>query len=347
MADRPNYDSPWKIVLDNYFPEFVAFFFPHIFNDIDWERSYEFLDKELQQIMRDAESGDRYVDKLVKVWRKSGNETWVLVHVEVQASRESQFKERMYIYNYRAFDRYERKVASLAILTDENLNWRPTYYEYDLWGSKVRLDFLVAKLLDYKGKAAELEANPNPFALVVLAHLQSLATRNWPDERLVEKLTLTQLLYERGYTSDDIYKLFRFLDWLLILPPALERKFEDKMEVFVTERKMEYVSVWERNIEKRIAERITERVTQKVTNEVTQKVTNEVTQGLLRDNVLRILTARFGDVPVYLRNGLGHVTDATMLDALLTDAVVCDSLDSFEVIFTNRLSESSDKDTSS
>ena len=35
MAD---YDSPWKEMLDGYFPAFMAFFFPAAAAEIDWSR---------------------------------------------------------------------------------------------------------------------------------------------------------------------------------------------------------------------------------------------------------------------------------------------------------------------
>ncbi|NEO01472.1 MAG: hypothetical protein F6K50_40605, partial [Moorea sp. SIO3I7] len=41
----------------------------------------------------------READKLVKVWRTDGQETWVLIHVEVQSQYESVFAERIYVYN--------------------------------------------------------------------------------------------------------------------------------------------------------------------------------------------------------------------------------------------------------
>ena len=69
--------------LDRYFEAFLAFFFPQAHADIDWARRYEMLDKEFQQIVREAEQGRRVVDKLVKVWLKSGEERWILIHVEV------------------------------------------------------------------------------------------------------------------------------------------------------------------------------------------------------------------------------------------------------------------------
>jgi hypothetical protein len=37
----PDYDSPWKEMLDGYFPAFMAFFFPAAAAEIDWSRGYE------------------------------------------------------------------------------------------------------------------------------------------------------------------------------------------------------------------------------------------------------------------------------------------------------------------
>jgi len=70
--------------------------------------------------------GRRRVDKLVKLWRRNGDEAFLLVHVEVQSQEETGFAERMYVYNYRLFDRYHRLVASFAVLGDERSGIRYT-----------------------------------------------------------------------------------------------------------------------------------------------------------------------------------------------------------------------------
>jgi hypothetical protein len=170
-APGTDYDSPWKEALDRYFEPCLAFFFPHAHADIDWARGYEMLDKELQPIVRRAEHGRRYVDKLVKVWLKTGEEKWLLIHIEVQAWKESDFPRRIYVYNHRIFDRYDREVISLAILIDDDPAWRPSRYEYGRWGFRTSTEFPVVKLLDYAPQYRELEAESNPFAVVVLAHL--------------------------------------------------------------------------------------------------------------------------------------------------------------------------------
>jgi hypothetical protein len=54
---RADYDSPWKEIIERLFPQFMTFFFPAIHAAIDWSMPYQFLDKELQQVVRAAELG--------------------------------------------------------------------------------------------------------------------------------------------------------------------------------------------------------------------------------------------------------------------------------------------------
>ncbi len=61
----------------------------------------------------------------MKVWLSSGEETFVLVHIEIQGQLELDFAQQMYIYNHRLFDRYNREVISFTVLGDDELNWRP------------------------------------------------------------------------------------------------------------------------------------------------------------------------------------------------------------------------------
>ncbi|WP_240775912.1 hypothetical protein [Nitrincola schmidtii] len=84
MDRSTDHDSPWKIALDGYFKEFLELLFPTIPPEIDWDKGYTSLDKELQQVTPDSISGRRYADKLVKVFTPDGDEAWVLIHVEVQ-----------------------------------------------------------------------------------------------------------------------------------------------------------------------------------------------------------------------------------------------------------------------
>jgi hypothetical protein len=58
--------------------------------------------------------------------QEGGVEVWLLIHFEMQGKKEQAFPERMFIYAYRIYDRYRRPVISLAILCDDDPQWRPT-----------------------------------------------------------------------------------------------------------------------------------------------------------------------------------------------------------------------------
>jgi len=246
VTPQTDYDSPWKDVLDLFFESAMAFFFPQAHAQIDWPRGFEFLDKELQKITADAAIGRRAVDKLVKVWLQTGTELWVLIHIEVQGQRETGFEQRVYVYHYRTFDRFNVPVATFVILTDEEENWRPAEYRTELLGTRVTFEFSTVKLLDYWAQWEELEQSENPFAVVVQGHLTAQQTRGDAQGRLQQKLALTKRLYERGYNKQQVVGLYRFLDWLLRLPEELAAEFDDKLSEYEEEQKMQYVTSIER-----------------------------------------------------------------------------------------------------
>src|SRR5438309_11844735 len=94
-----DFDSPWKEALEHFLGPFLGLFFPSVHAGINWGKPYESLDKELHQIIRAGRSRKGLADKLFKVWRVGGEETWLLIHVEVQGEREEEFPLRMFRYN--------------------------------------------------------------------------------------------------------------------------------------------------------------------------------------------------------------------------------------------------------
>uniref|UniRef100_B8HQ21 DUF4351 domain-containing protein n=1 Tax=Cyanothece sp. (strain PCC 7425 / ATCC 29141) TaxID=395961 RepID=B8HQ21_CYAP4 len=239
---RSDQDSAWKEILRQYFQEAIVFFFPQTAEQVDWSRPYEFLDKEFQQIAPEAETGKRYADQLVKVWLKQGEELWLLIHVEVQAARESEFARRMFVYNLRIFDRFNHPAISLAILCDTSKTWRPESFSFDYPDTTLSFRFGRVKLLDYRDRFAELEQRTNPFAVVVMAHLKAQATRRDDQQRKISKLSLIRRLYEGGYTRQEVINLFRFIDWVMILPEALKQEFWRSLKTYEEERRMPFIT---------------------------------------------------------------------------------------------------------
>jgi hypothetical protein len=235
-------DSPWKSILRAYFPEAIEFFFPAIAKLIDWQSPPIFLDKEFEQLSPNTEVGKRYADQLVRVQLKRGSSLMLLLHLEIQASKEKNFAERMLIYAMRIFDRFNQLPSSLAILCDSNSTWRPKDHQLTAPGSSLEFNFTAIKLLDYVEHWEALEFNPNPFAVVVMAHLKAQEMKNKAQERKNWKFQLVRGLYDRSYNRSQILDLFRFIDFIIVLPEGLSDSFWNDLKTYEEEKKMTYVT---------------------------------------------------------------------------------------------------------
>jgi len=209
---------------------------------IDWRQPIEFLDTEFQKITPDAEIGKRFADQLVKVQLKKGKELILLIHLEIQAVPEKNFPERMFIYAIRIFELFHQLPVSLAILCDGKRDWRPSNYSLTTPGSSLEFNFRSVKLLDYETQWSQLEQSQNPFAVVVMSHLKTQETKGSAIDRTTWKVRLVKRLYEIGYSRSDVLNLFRFVDWVMILPEGLKRTFWEELKTYEEERKMPYIT---------------------------------------------------------------------------------------------------------
>jgi len=149
------------------FEEFREFFYPVAHADIDWSRGYEILNTELEKILTEAEVGKGFTEILVKVYRKNGEQRYVLVHIKVISDYEADLPERIYLYNSVVYLHYRKPVASMAILGDDRPNWKPQQFVSTILESRISLSYKVVKLLDYQNQYSELERSTNPFAAMV------------------------------------------------------------------------------------------------------------------------------------------------------------------------------------
>jgi hypothetical protein len=90
-----------------------------------------------------------------------------------------------------------------------------------------------------------LEQSDDPFAVVVMAHLKARQVRQG-DARKQWKLRLRRGLYERGRRREEILALFRFIDWLPVLPAGLEQAFWQELRQIEEVHHMPYVTSVER-----------------------------------------------------------------------------------------------------
>jgi hypothetical protein len=222
-----DFDSNWKYLIIKYFFQFIAFFIPELFADIDTTRAPVFLDNELQTIWRSMKTGLKMTDKLVQVWLKNGDERLILIHIEIQARFETLFSKRMFTISYRVLDKYQVQPIALAVFVDTPVPTQFNTYEDKIYGTETRYKYNAYKIIDQI--ETELLKSDNLFALVVLANLRTIQTKKKDEEidRLSFKKHLYNLVIERNFEPEIYYDLLGFIDYLMVLPENLAMEYED------------------------------------------------------------------------------------------------------------------------
>ncbi len=98
--------------------------------------------------------------------------------------------QRMMVYRCRAYDLYQLPILSIAILIDDDRNWRIDYHREQSFDTYLEIRYLVIKLWDFPNRRQELEAINNRFAMIMLAQLLVLETQRDSEARLKAKIAL-------------------------------------------------------------------------------------------------------------------------------------------------------------
>uniref|UniRef100_UPI000A4E023F Rpn family recombination-promoting nuclease/putative transposase n=1 Tax=Gracilibacillus timonensis TaxID=1816696 RepID=UPI000A4E023F len=181
----PDYDGLWKNIIQELFQEFMAFFAPDLYPDIDFDKGVDFEGTELlPHILRQAK-GKRYTDKLAKVTLKNGENQYVHIHIEVQAVENKKFARRMFPYFYRIYENHTEPIYAIALLTDASeANYENQFHDA-FYGTEITYRYNTYHF--YGKDEEELKQSPNPFALVVLAGIYASKKIKIKDEHKKSK----------------------------------------------------------------------------------------------------------------------------------------------------------------
>lgn len=192
----------WKGMVEEIMADLLLFVEPEIGKELDLERGFEYLDKELAELYPEPErpANTRIVDKLVKAFLRDGSERWMLLHLEIQGKNDKGFARRMFEYYIRVFSKHDRPVAAIAVLTGKSGNKMPAAFEDRCLWMRARYEYKTLCITDYTDE--ELKASMNPFAVVMLVAKEELLRFKGTDEDrdnalLNRKILLVKLLKER------------------------------------------------------------------------------------------------------------------------------------------------------
>ena len=85
-------------------------------------------------------------------WRRvrlrTGGEQWILLHLEVQSTREAGFEARLARYHGGLFWIFGQRVVTLVVLADLEEGWLPREDVFRVADFESRLRFPICKLID-------------------------------------------------------------------------------------------------------------------------------------------------------------------------------------------------------
>lgn len=230
---RKKNDILLKAAFEEAFPDLLRFFFKDADSIFDMARGFVFMDKELNELFPELEKqgGSRFVDMLVKIWSVTGNEEWMLIHLEIQEKNDNNFSKRMFQYFYRIYDRYDVPIAALAVFTGNRLAKVENKFEYIFLDTVLHYQYKAYHILEHTEE--ELLAMKNPFALIVLAAQKVLLAHKLPDTELGEQrlMIARALITSKQYDNEQIKRFLYFLKTFLhIENPSINNNFDRQIE---------------------------------------------------------------------------------------------------------------------
>ena len=170
----------------------------------------------------------------------TGEDHYILFHIEIQDALEAIFGKRMFQYKALAFLRYNtEKFTALAIFTDKIPNETHLAYNHEEFGTKTNYKFNSYVIASQS--ESRLIVSNNLFDLAVLAVKYTLDTEGDDLKRFKFKRKIYELAQARNVPLDRLDRFLTFVGEYMGLKPELENEFRDEtpyFQQFKSEQKM-------------------------------------------------------------------------------------------------------------
>lgn len=305
------HDQLFKDFLRAFLREFLELFYPDVAQLLDFS-TVRFFDKEL---FTDFPEGSlREADLVAEVRTTAGEPELLLIHLEVQTERERGFEARMFQYYALLWLRYRLPIFPVVVylmaraggLTEQE-------YRATLWGREVlRFCYQSVALPDLD--AGEYVASGNPVAAALAALMERGKT--------LEGLTLRALMMQR-VAQGELDPARKFL--LVNLIETYFALAADEADAFSRLlAREEFTEV--REMQVTWADKMMEKGVEKGLEKGRQEGRQE---GLLegrRSALLRLMSQKFGPLPLQVTERIQALDSAPDLDAYLDRLLSATSL---------------------
>jgi hypothetical protein len=220
-----DHDRLFKELLETFFAEFIALFFPDLYQAIDLNH-LNFLQ---QEVFTDVTVGEKHVVDLLVETRLRDEEGLILIHVENQAYIQQDFAERMFIYFTRLYQKFRRRILPIVVFSydaclDESANFRLGFSFLEV------LRFQFYKLELRKRNWREYVQGENPVAAALLSKMGYL-----PEEKVRVKVEFMRMLTRLQLDPARMTLLAGFFDTYLKLNEVEKIQFGVELEKLICE----------------------------------------------------------------------------------------------------------------
>lgn len=307
-GERIDHDQLFKLLLTEFFFEFLALFFPKLAHEIELG-SIKFLDKELYT---DIAQGYSHEADIVARARFRGREAYLIVHAENQAAPQSDFDRRMFWYFARLYEKFGLPVYPIVVFSyDAPRKPAPSRHTIAIAGRRI-LNFRYETVQLNRLKWRSFLRTDNPVAGALMAKMQ-IAKRDRP------KVKAACLAMLGGLPLNDAQKrmLSAFVNTYLRLDANEEQAYRREVGKLgpEEEKKVSVLDVIEAQLKQ---EAMQKGLQQGIAEGLQQGINEGLQQGLQQGEArfaLRTLTKRFGPLTPEVQEQINSLS-AEALEAL-------------------------------
>jgi hypothetical protein len=236
-----NHDRLFKELISHFFIEFIDLLLPELGAYLDRGSSIVPLDKE---VFTDITSGESHeVDLIMKV-QVRGEQAFFLIHIENQASAQTDFPKRMFRYFSRLHEKYDLPIYPIVIFSYDTPKREAENGYHIAFPGKSVLQFSYSVVQLNRLSWRDYVKSENPIASALMAKMQMEKS-----ERPKVKVECLRLLVTLKLNRAKTRLISGFIDSYLRLTGDEMRQYEREFEQLapnVREETMEIMSDWER-----------------------------------------------------------------------------------------------------
>jgi hypothetical protein len=234
-------DNPWVEVLEHWTEDCLRCLWPSVHKKICWDKQLEQLQWESSAPNKNL-SGMDNTNLLYKIFTSEENSCFIWIHIAARNDQPETLAPNLFQLSYQLYADYKQPILPLVLFLDTEPNWKPAPYQATALGYPThRFEFQAAQCSDWIGQEETLLLSDNPFEKAMAIYLKVQTVSQDPEEHYQLKLTLHRNLLEKSQKKEDFLSLYAFMDRLMPLPEALNKRYHEAVYELERRKQVDYL----------------------------------------------------------------------------------------------------------